>query len=62
MKGTKLVSDLFSNAHFSPNRKATTWIITDASDRILWVVGLRVADWSKITAGTQRILAVDMPK
>lgn len=62
MKGTKLVSDLFSNAHFSPNRKATTWIVTDASDRILWVVGLRVADWSKITTGTQRILAVEMPK
>ena len=61
MKGTKLVSDLFTNAHFSPNRKSTTWIVVDAADRILWVVGLRVAEWSKLTPATQHILAVEFP-
>jgi tRNA(Ile)-lysidine synthase len=61
MQGTKLVSDLFTNAHFSPNRKASTWLVVDASDRILWVVGLRVADWSKLTDATRHILAVDAP-
>ena len=62
MKGTKLVSDLFSNAHFSPNRKATTWVIADASGRLLWVAGLRVADWSKVTPQTHRLLAIQKPR
>ena len=61
MRGTKLVSDLFTNAHFSPNRKATTWVITDATGRLLWVAGLRVADWSKVTLQTRRLLAIQKP-
>ncbi len=56
---SKLVSDLFSNAHFSPNRKATTWIVTDASDRILWVVGLRVAEWARLTDHTRWAWRID---
>ncbi len=58
MSQTRLVSDLFTDAHFSPNRKATTWIVADASGRILWVVGLRVADWCKITSGTTRVAKI----
>lgn len=60
MTGTKLVSDLFSNAHLSPNSKATTWIVADATGRLLWVVGLRVAEWSKITDSTTRILHIPL--
>ena len=63
MKGaSKLVSDLFTNAHYTPNRKATTWIVADASGRILWVVGLRVSDWAKITPDTRQILRVNKPE
>lgn len=58
MKGSRLVSDLFTDAHYSPNRKSTTWIVTDASNRILWVVGLRAAEWSKITSHTKEVLLV----
>jgi len=52
MTGSRLVSDLFTDAHLSPLHKATTWIVADASGRILWVVGLRMADWCKITERT----------
>lgn len=58
MTGTRLVSDLFTDAHFSPLRKATTWIVTDASGRLLWVVGLRMADWCKVTDSTTHKLIV----
>ena len=58
MKQTKLVSDLFTNAHLSPVRKAVTWIVTDASGRILWVEGLRVADWCKVTPQTKKVIKI----
>ena len=61
MTQTKLVSDLFTNAHLSPNRKAATWIFADASGRIFWAVGLRVAEWSKVTDETRRTLKVQRP-
>ncbi len=60
MTGTRLVSDLFTDAHYSPLRKATTWIVTDASGRLLWVVGLRMADWCKVSAHTQRTLQISL--
>ena len=60
MKGTKLVSDLFCNAHFSPNRKATTWIVADAAGRIVWVAGLRMADWCKVTGDTSRRVRISL--
>lgn len=58
MSQTRLISDLFTDAHLSPNRKATTWILADATGRILWVVGLRVADWCKITGETQSVAKI----
>lgn len=58
MKQTKLVSDLFTNAHYSPVRKATAWIVSDADGRILSVAGLRVADWCKITSQTRNVLCL----
>lgn len=59
MKGrTKLVSDLFSNAHYRPMQKATTWLVCDATGAILWVIGLRMSDKHKITPATTRILRV----
>ncbi|MBR0036476.1 MAG: tRNA lysidine(34) synthetase TilS [Bacteroidales bacterium] len=60
MQQSKLVSDLFTNAHYSPVRKALTWIVADASGRILWVVGLRVADWCKVTPDTRHVLKLSL--
>lgn len=40
MKGTRLVSDLFSDLKLSPEQKASTWLLI-ANGKIAWVVGLR---------------------
>lgn len=43
MNGSKLVSDLFNDAKFSPRQKRETWLLTDGQGRILWVIGLRAS-------------------
>lgn len=53
---SKLVSDLFQNAHFSAIEKATTWLIVDATGSIVWVLGLRISDLHKVTTSTTRVL------
>lgn len=53
---SKLVSDLFQNAHFSAIEKATTWLIVDANGSIVWVLGLRISDLHKVTTSTTRVL------
>ena len=55
---TKLVSDLFSDAHFSPIRKKNTLLVTDATGAILWIVGLRISEQHKVQPTTTRTLAV----
>lgn len=58
MKGEKLVSDLFTNAHYSPLQKTTTWIVCDATGRIVWVKGLRSAEWCKVSNDSARVIKV----
>ena len=41
MHGTKLVSDIFSNAHLSVAEKSGKWLLT-AGETILWIPGIRV--------------------
>lgn len=53
---TKLLSDLFQNAHYSPMQKSTTWLVTDATGAILWVIGLRISHLHRVTGQTQRVL------
>lgn len=57
-KQTKLVSDLMSDAHFSWWQKATNWLVTDATDEVLWVSGLRSSDVAKIDNNTKKIVAI----
>lgn len=54
----RLVSDIFSDAHLSPMQKATTWIVADANNQIIWVVGHKVSETSKVTASTQRTIKI----
>lgn len=53
---TKLVSDLFQNAHYSAIEKATTWLVVDSIGSIVWVLGLRISDLHKVTNSTTRVL------
>ncbi len=42
MKGTKLVSDIFSNAHVDIYRKSQAWIV-ECAGNIIWIPGLRTS-------------------
>lgn len=39
-KKSKLLSDIFANAHYSAAQKRTQWLLT-RNDEIIWVPGLR---------------------
>lgn len=43
MKGSKKVSDLFTDLHLSAHEKAKAWLLTDGNE-ILWVIGLRTSN------------------
>lgn len=59
MKGkSRLVSDIFSDAHLSPMQKAATWLVADASGQILWVVGHKVSHATRITDSTRQVIKI----
>ncbi len=55
MNGTKLVSDLFSDAHYSPSDKENAWIVT-VGGQIVWAVGLRTS--RHMTIGKSTVEAI----
>lgn len=59
MKGTKLVSDFLTDQKLSPFAKDEQLVLCDASDNIVWIVGLRTSDFCKTTDATSRILKID---
>ncbi len=59
MKGrTRLISDLFTDAHYSPMQKATTWLLCDASGDIVWAIGLHMNNRHKVSPATKRIIKI----
>jgi len=60
MHGSKLVSDFFNDLNFSAFKKKTTWIVTDANDKIVWIVGHRIDDRFKITEKTTTICEINI--
>lgn len=59
MKGrTRLISDLFTDAHYSPMQKATTWLLCDATGDIVWAIGLHMSDSHKVSPATKRIIKI----
>ncbi len=55
---TKLVSDLFSNAHYCELQKRLAWMVCDATGQIIWIPGLRLSDHVKRTSATQKELTI----
>ncbi len=55
MKGRRLVSDIFSDAHLPTTLKASIPILT-LGDDILWVVGMRASRYLPVTPATRRVL------
>lgn len=48
MKGSRLVSDLFSDAKLSEQEKKSVWLLV-ADDEIVWILGMRTSSRYKIT-------------
>ena len=55
---TKLVSDLFSNAHYCELQKRLAWMVCDATSQIIWIPGLRLSDKVKLTPETRNKLTI----
>lgn len=58
MKGGQLLSDYFSNNKFSLFKKDSAWLLCDADDTILWVVGHRASNNARVGEATARTLHV----
>lgn len=59
MKGTKKVSDFFSDNKFSLIDKENTWILCSGDD-IIWIVGYRPDERFKVSSGTKNILRISL--
>lgn len=58
MKGRMKLSDFFTSNKFSLADKEKTWLLTDADDEIVWIIGHRIAQPCRIKAGTKSVLAI----
>ena len=56
MKGTKLVSDFLTDMKMPLHLKQRQLCLLDATQRIVWVVGQRISDNCRVSAGTKQIL------
>lgn len=60
MKGSKLVSDYLTDRKRNVVQKMEQHVITDSQGEIIWLVGERTSDRSKITDQTQIILEIEL--
>jgi tRNA(Ile)-lysidine synthase len=58
MKGRMKLSDFFTSNKFSLADKEKAWLLTDADDEIMWIIGHRIAQPYRIKAGTKSVLAI----
>ena len=57
---SQLVSDYFSDHHYTPAQKAAQLLLTDATGAILWIVGRRTDHPHRVTPGTHTLLRVEV--
>ncbi|MBO4751674.1 MAG: tRNA lysidine(34) synthetase TilS [Bacteroidales bacterium] len=58
MKGSQLVSDYFSDHKFSLPEKQQAWLLCDADDKIVWVIGHRADGRFAVTGNTMEIIEI----
>lgn len=59
MKGTKKLSDIFSDAKLSLDDKSRVWLLT-RNDEIIWVLGIRSSRHFAVTDTTKRVLQIEI--
>ena len=58
MKGGQLVSDYFTNHKFSILEKQQAWLLCDADDKIVWVIGHRADGRFAVTEKTVEVVRI----
>ncbi len=58
MKGSKLLSDYMTDKKFDYIQKKTQHVLTDSKGEIIWLIGERTSEKTKITETTKKILEV----
>lgn len=59
MKGKRKISDFFTDQKLSLQDKKNVWLLCNADDEILWVLGLRTDDRFKLTPQTSNVLNIN---
>lgn len=59
MKGSKLVSDIFSDLKLSILDKQKVWLLCD-NDKILWIIGIRGSKFYPVTDTTQEVIRIEL--
>ena len=62
MKGTKLISDYLTDRKRNYMEKMSQHVLTDRKGEIIWLIGERTSDGSKITPQTESILEIELVK
>ncbi len=62
MKGSKLISDFFTDQHLSLFEKEEVWLLVNGNQEIVWVVGHRIDDRYKITQFTKKVYQINLLK
>ena len=62
MKGTKLISDYLTDRKRNYMEKMSQHVLTDKKGEIIWLIGERTSDGSKITPQTESILEIELVK
>ena len=57
MRGSKLISDIFSDASISLYRKKKIWLL-EHDGKILWVIGMRASRHYPVTARDREALKI----
>ena len=57
MKGTKLLSDFYTDLKMSRTEKAQEWLVCHGND-IIWAVGKRASEWCRIQGKEKEILRI----
>lgn len=60
LKGSRLLSDIFSDLHLSNSKKNSLWILC-ADDNPIWIVGVRAGTLWQATPKSQQILKISLP-
>jgi tRNA(Ile)-lysidine synthase len=58
MEGSKKLSQLFKDRKLSLIDKERTWLLTDANNQIIWVIGMRQDRRFSVSENTQNILKI----